>query len=117
MNPAPMTLSYDEETKTYTILDESQLCNGFLPAYLNSGDESWAWWAGSTEDQMQSVHWNLIRITDPALGITQLPEANTESKIADGLYTIDGRKVGTGTPRPGIYIKADKTGVKKVLIK
>ena len=117
MNPAPMTLSYDEETKTYTILDESQLCNGFLPAYLNSGDESWAWWAGSTEDQMQSVHWNLIRITDPALGITQLPEADTESKIADGLYTIDGRKVGTGTPRPGIYIKADKTGVKKVLIK
>ena len=117
MNPAPMTLSYDEETKTYTILDESQLCNGFLPAYLNSGDESWAWWAGSTEDQMQSVHWNLILITDPALGITQLPEADTESKIADGLYTIDGRKVGTGTPRPGIYIKADKTGVKKVLIK
>jgi len=114
---APMTLGYDEEKQAYTILDESQLYNGFLPAYLNSGNESFAWWAGSTEDLLASTYWNLIRITDPILDGIHQPEADIISNVAAGIYTLDGRKVASDKVRPGIYIKADGTSVKKVLIK
>ena len=114
---AAMTLHFDEEKQAYTILDESQISNSYLPAYLNSGSESWAWWAGSTEDLMQSVHWNLIRITDPVLNGIQQTEADRAGKVAEAFYTLDGRKVSSKNPTPGIYIKVDAKGVKKVLIK
>ena len=50
----------------YRILDEYQPANGFLPAYLNSGNEGFAWWAGSAEWLTSSIGWNLIRVTAPA---------------------------------------------------
>ena len=115
--PAAMALHFDEEKQAYTILDESQISNSYLPAYLNSGSESWAWWAGNSEEFLQSIHWNLIRITDPVITNVQQPEAATNGKVAEAFYTLDGRKVSAKNPTPGIYIKVDAKGVKKVLIK
>ena len=114
---APMKLEFDEEKQAYTILDESQFNNGFLPAYLNSGSEAFAWWAGSDEGFRASTYWNLIRITDPTLVGIQETQADTQGNMPEGLYTLDGRKIGTGNVRPGIYIKANGSSVKKILIK
>ena len=114
---APMKLEFDEEKQAYTILDESQFNNGFLPAYLNSGSDAFAWWAGSDEGFRASTYWNLIRITDPTLVGIQETQADTQGNMPEGLYTLDGRKIGTGNVRPGIYIKANGSSVKKVLIK
>ena len=50
----------------------------------------------------------------PGHGDTQ---ADTQGNMPEGLYTLDGRKIGTGNVRPGIYIKANGSSVKKVLIK
>ena len=110
-------LEFDEEKQAYTILDESQFNNGFLPAYLNSGSEAFAWWAGGADWLMGSIYWNLIRITDPTLVGIQDTQADTQGNMPEGLYTLDGRKIGTGNVRPGIYIKANGSSVKKVLIK
>ena len=114
---APMKLEFDEEKQAYTILDESQFNNGFLPAYLNSGSEAFAWWAGGADWLMGSIYWNLIRITDPTLVGIQDTQADTQGNMPEGLYTLDGRKIGTSNVRPGIYIKANGSSVKKVLIK
>ena len=115
---APMTLGFDEEKQAYTILDESQIHNGFLPAYLNSGSEAWAWWAGGADWLMSSIYWNLIRITDATLvGIQDTKAEISSSNLLEGLYTLDGRKIGTSNVRPGIYIKANGDSVKKILIK
>ena len=58
----PLVVGNGDKEGTYTILDEQQPCNGFLPAYLNSGNEAFAWWAGSAAWLTSSINWNLIKL-------------------------------------------------------
>ena len=67
LQAAPLTIGAGSADGSYTILDEYQPTNGFLPAYLNSGSEAFAWWAGSAAWLTSSINWNLIKLDAEAV--------------------------------------------------
>ena len=67
LQAAPLTIGAGRADGSYTILDEYQPINGFLPAYLNSGNEAFAWWAGSAAWLTSSINWNLIKLDAEAV--------------------------------------------------
>ena len=60
--PAPMVLKYYEEKNAYSIEDKEQPRNDFLPALLNSGNEAFAWWAGSADWLLPNIYWDLVKV-------------------------------------------------------
>lgn len=115
---ASMTIGHDAETDTYTILDESQLANNYLPAYLNSGYETTAWWVG-TDDFKANIYWNLIPVSyeDPD-GIIDISTSNgTGALPVDGIYSINGQKVSGRSLQSGLYIIVIDGVARKVMIK
>ena len=61
-HPAAMVLKYYEEKNAYSIEDKEQPSNGFLPALLNSGNEAFAWWAGSADWLLPNIYWDLVKV-------------------------------------------------------